>query len=294
MKLVYKFRFFADEFYKIKNAPRHLLDRSSNKWTAVIKIPRDHPEFDNVLNWAKEHKKIIITSMVFVEKIFSESELNSAEILYLSWIDDAPGEMYANEYGTKYEVIKKCKQFEIYKQISPLFCNTSKLSKKKDIQRLFSSEIIISKRLKEIFEREKITGVQIRPVYRPLRIKNIGDAEEILNDKTKQSEDWFHLEVVADANHIVVPPTKYGLRYIDFDKSWRNFYLPECNLISDIDYRSYLYLKRKHWPKTDIARTKEMIMAKYPYPLVIINQRTYQILKKNKVKDFKAEPAYFV
>lgn len=295
MKTVYNLRFFRDEFEKIKDAPKEWIDKkASNSMAMVIKIEQNHPNCENILNWTKKHKKTVIGQTIEVNKIYTKEELTAAEILYIPWLDWAPGEMYGEDYGTKYRTVTKFKQFEIKQQTTPLFCNTSKLSKKKDLQTLFSAEIIISKKLKEILEKEKLTGIDIKPVYRPTKIKDLGDVDEILSDKTKQSTDFFQLIVSANCENIVSPPTVFGEEYINLEHKANNAHIIEYNLISGIDWQSNLYLNKKKWPKTDFAITREKIMAEYPYPLLVITQRAYQILIQNGISGFEAEPAIFI
>lgn len=294
MNREFRFRFFADEFNKIKDAPKHLVDKSSNDLAITIKIKENHHEFDQVLNWAKKHKKSSIGWFVYVDKVFSQEELDNSDALNMSWIDDAPGEMFGESYGTKYKVTKKCKQYEIFEQVSPLFCNTSKLSRKKDLQKIFSSEIIISRRLKELLEEKYLNGFEIKPIFRPTKISNRGDIDEVLSDRFRQSQDYFQLVITSNAGHISSPPTKFGPNYLDLNRKHDIISrLTECDLIENIYWDSSICLNKEYWPKVDFAVTKEKIMSEYPYPLIIISQKAYQILKENEIKGFEVEPAYF-
>lgn len=293
MKILLELSYFKDDFEKIKNRPKELVTYDNGS-RVDIKIPYSHRRTPELLAWTKKYKRVLIGPGASCKKTYSNEELEQAEIFWVNWIDDAPGEMFADDYGTQYELIKKCKQYELKKQITPLFCNTSKLSKTKDIQKLFSSEIIISKRFKEIIEKERLTGVEICPVYRPTKIRDMGDIDEIISDKAKQSTDYFQLKMTANCGHIAAPPTVFGENFILLEKMKYINYIKECNLISGIDWQSSLNIDRNNWPKTDFAVTKELSMSEYPSPLIVISQKVYQIFKKNKIKGYRIEPAYFV
>jgi hypothetical protein len=318
VQIEYSFRFhrdkipqsFIDKFHHLEHEP-------NNTSIFAVRVCTNNHDFKSIFDYW-EHNPENAYSPLALNK-FSESEMRSAEILYLNRIADVPNEMFAEEYGTKYEVLGKggtgkeytmnikgvgqpivtVDSWEIKKQISPLRINVSKLSKK-DIQKTFSDETIISKRLKEILEKNKVTGCKIDPVYRPVKIKESAEDVDYYSDEKKLSKDFYQLNVVPTCGYSV-PPTKFGIKFHKleledqlepnplYDKVIEGF-----RTTAGPGIGTSFYFNRKNWPNTDFAKTSQFRSLQYLHPFIIISQRLYRILKENKVSGFEAEPAYFV
>ncbi len=298
MNIEYEFRFYRVDFTAYEAQFKHLEHKSSNNSVFVIKLLTTHPDFKRVMSFASEHRHTLMTP--FLQHQYSEKELLSAEILYLSFISVVRREMFGEDYGTKYEVIAECDDdITLKQQSTPLRINDRHFSSK-DMQETFSGEVIISERFMTLLEANNITGYRCDPIYRPLKVKESAEDVDYYSEQEQRVKNWFQLVFTAECGY-AVPPTKYGSYLHNFSKQDQTKYKSskywmcgKYRITSDPGIGSAFYFKRNNWPGTNIAVASQLHGTGYYHPFIIISQKVYRLMKEHKITGFKAEPAFLV
>jgi hypothetical protein len=291
MKPIAHFSFFHEEFWTNPDCPKDFVIKDNGS-SVQLSIPIDHPSFDLVLTWAKKHQNISIGDFATISKNYSRDEIEAAE-LFLFAPKDAPGELLAAEYGTKYQLVQKVNQFHIKKQDFPLIINTHRLSKKLDIQKILSNEIVINSRLKVLLESWDASGFELLPVFTPKDVRADGDVDIILDPELVETEHYFQLVVTSATAVIATPNTKIGKETLDFTLEPSKHTLGD-EFIPGIAYDSKIYLKRDKYDGADFVHTHELVFDEYPQPLIFISKRIYELFKINKVTGFDSEPVKLI
>jgi hypothetical protein len=231
-----------------------------------IEIFTDRPEYHQIV------KELVNKDVDFSEwrlAVYSKIEFDSAEIL-----DIETKFMALNPYGDGDDpgqyYDRRCEKCNIYvDQRTDLMIKKKDLGTR-DLLTSWENELLISCKLKAMFESERITGIQFRPVY------------------TKG-------EVVPVAYQLVVsnvlPPCE---RYSDLTV---NINCSQCG------FKSYAAPTDKplKYPKAiqenilDFNRSSEYFgMGFYPRPIIVMSQRVRQLLIGNKVKGVHFTPIALV
>ena len=211
-----------------------------------------------------------------VQRRYTPRELQSAEHLMLEVLPlfEPTGE----ECGTLYDECRACSACGAgARQRSELYLDLRRMPKGRDIAQTFGGEYVISSRLAEALHLHGITGYELRPV---------------LGRKGERSESWHQL-VISSAQVEVVPPTLAG----------RNHLAPEpdparCPMGHVIGFQllSPLYVSRASTHGQDWGFTRQLFGIRQgvfrPYPLMIISQRLYRLLKELKARRFEVEVAH--
>jgi hypothetical protein len=137
-----------------------------------------------------------------IERHYTKQELNVAALfrLHVTAVFEPAGE----ERGTKYDESAACPRCGAgAKQVGSLVLDVKRIPKSKDIAKTIAGEIVVSRRVAELFERHGVTGAALKPV----RMNASSSAE---------SKDWFQLSVDATAVEIV-KPTRVGIDPFDDD-----------------------------------------------------------------------------
>jgi hypothetical protein len=211
---------------------------------------------------------------------YSPEELEAAELLRL--IPTCFFEPEGEDCGTVYDESTACPICHAGRlQVSDLELNVRKIPKRADIAISIASEWVFSRRLAEAVEREGLSGIELRPV--------VGRARG-----TRQlSPDWVQ-PVVTSAPVDVAPATRFGIDPLNDDPSGE--YRCPLGHIAGLNILSELSLVRGSWDKADFAITRQFVGARegvlVPFPLVLISQQFYQLLKREKMRGFKAEVAH--
>lgn len=285
MKKIYEFDYFTDEFRWSLTAPRKLVDnKKSNNFRTTIMLPEDSPNLKQVIDWTAHHTSKLILSRVI--KSYSEKELSSAQYLFFNHISWAPGEMFSEDFGTKFNKIKELKNpinsdkvLRIQEDNSKLICDTRKLLKRQDIQSLLSNEIVISKQLGLELEKNKISGYKTNPVYCLNKV----------NNSFVIDSDWSQL-VINSQPVDINSETIFGLPNIDFEENNQKIKpLIIEGIIPGVSPDSELILD-KNIKKNDFSITTQRVFDLYPYNLVIFSQKVYKLLKGFNIGDSIIEP----
>jgi hypothetical protein len=186
------------------------------------------------------------------------------------------------ECGTEYDESTGCPHCGSgARQITPLFLK-GQISKTRDIKCTIAGEIIVSKRLVELFQQHGITGAEYRPVYHNHR-------------SPIKSQEWFQL-VVPLTNAELVSPTRVGIEPFDDDPEGK-CRCPSGDLIG-LNLLSELYIKSESRGDSDIVATRQFIGCRRgmlrPEREIIVSPKVWHLINAEKLKGFTIKVAYLV
>ncbi len=125
---------------------------------------------------------------------YSPDEIQSAELFRFevrSFFEPA-----GEECGTEYDESAACPECGAgATQVGPLVLAGSRIPKGKDISETIAGEMVVSRRVADLFRRHRATGIDLEPVR--------------VNRGREVSKDWFQLKVPASEAEII-PPTRGG------------------------------------------------------------------------------------
>jgi hypothetical protein len=212
---------------------------------------------------------------------YSRAEIEAAALLHLKIV--SAFEPAGEECGTKYNEAGACpKCGAAAPQITPLYLPEKRIPKSKDISRTIAGEIVVSRRIKELFERHKITGGQLNPV----RYSQKSSAE---------SSAWFQL-ILTNTGAEIAFPTRVGIDPFDEDEKGEgrcsNGDTMGLNLLSEVSIKASTKLE------IDIIGTRQFLGCRRgllrPERQILISPRIYRLLEAEKIKGYKVEVAYLV
>lgn len=235
---------------------------------------------------------------------YSASELKEAPLLHLNIT--TPFRPTGEECGTKYNDAAGCPICGAgAPQITPLFVREQRLPKTRDFCQSWGREVIVSRRVKELFARYGITGARFEMV-RPKKRSNA------------ESTDWFQF-FPENSEAEIVPPTQTGDTlfgdgedsFAKTDTSWVDKLPPgirqgikeqfarmeeeiyNCPFGDSVGLQllSEVTIKASTKPNFDIVATRQFIGCRRglfrQHRLLLITPRLYQLLVSEKIKGFK-------
>lgn len=332
MKTIYRFSYFSNPFHNIEDSPNDLVnfDNGSRAEIKISKSSKDFEpllewtkKHNDILISGSAFEKYIFTEdeqTLFELYYFSlikdvPSEMSGetfgtkyklikkcrklardidASKFAENWLKDKYYDDFLPEDKEiiKKNLIDKYLYINIYEQTSPLYLDTRKLSKKLDIQKTFTDELIISIRLKKLLEKNNISGWKTEPVYRPKKITWNGDVVNVDASTSDLSEEWFQLVVSARAPKMD-KITKFGDQSLSFKKAKSTIPVNDCNLVLGIQHGSWPHFDRAKFPGSDFVCSAEMQVSAHSSPMILISRKLYELLEKNKIKGFETLPAFF-
>jgi hypothetical protein len=165
------------------------------------------------------------------------------------------------------------------RQMSPLHLELRRIPKSRDIALSMGGEYVISQRLARALEQHRITGYQLQPIF---------------SKGGRPTEDWFQLIIPSDCVEMV-PPTRFGSDYLAPEPDSSR--CPQGH-VAGHQLISPVHISRDSLNGNDWAFTRQRLGLRMglirPYPLMIISQRLYQLLKEMKVRNLHAEIAHLV
>ena len=249
-----------------------------------IELGIDDPRFNKIGEIQRETRMATGRSFFYgwiLKRHYSQSELAGADCfrLCITTAFEPSGE----ECGTKYNESTACGRCGSgASQISPLFLDWKRIPKIRDISRTIAGEIVVSKRIVELFRLQGITGAEFRAV----RQSPASSAE---------SKDWFQL-TVQNAEAQIVPPTRTGIDPFDDDPKGE-CRCPEGDLIG-LNLLSEASVRKRTRGNSDIVCTQQFIGARRgllrPERVLLISPKTWQLLEREKLKGWKVEIAHMV
>jgi hypothetical protein len=215
-----------------------------------------------------------------IHRHYTGDELEKAELFLVHHIStfEPPGE----SCGTQYDESTACKHCKAgAQQLTPLFLDWKQFPKSKDIARTIAGEIVVSRRLVEIFKQHSVTGAE----FLPIRNRPASSAE---------SKDWF--QFVADSSDaLIIAPTKTGIHPFDEDILGK-FRCPFNDLIED--RLSEVWISRSSYNRSDIVASRQFIGVRRgllrPERLLFISPKLRRVIEEEKIKGCKLEVAHLL
>ncbi len=250
----------------------------------LVQIASDDPRLPKIGDLQREIRRDCNRSFFHgwhIKRQYSKQEFDLAELFSLAI--NSTFEPAGEECGTKYDESTACPKCGAgAKQVAALFLDWKGIPKNKDISRTIAGEIVVSKRLVELFNQQRITGAE----FRPLRQNPSSSAE---------SKDWFQL-LVQSAKTDVVPPTRAGIDPFDDDPKG------ECrctqgdliglNLLSEVSVKSTTR------DDADMVCTRQFIGTRRgllrPARIILISPKVWRLIESEKLKGYEVEVAHLV
>jgi hypothetical protein len=216
-----------------------------------------------------------------LKRSYSASDIKNAACFHLLF--KSTFEPAGEECGTTYDESTACPRCGAgAKQTSSLFLEVKRIPKSKDVCRTIAGEVVVSRRVAELFARHEITGAELLPV----RSKGASSVE---------SKEWFQLSVQGPEAEISAP-TRVGINPFDDDEK------SECrcplgdliglNLLSEITIAS------TSRGSADITRTRQFIGIRRgllrPEQLILISPKLAKLIESEKLKGCGYEVAHLV
>jgi hypothetical protein len=214
-----------------------------------------------------------------IQRNYSVKELESAELLLLKI--SKTFEPAGLECGTVYNNQNICTICGSgIRQVSELILDFYTMPKNVDIARTISNEIVISQEMAKTLIDNHITGYELSPVHH-----KASQTKATSIAKT----NWQQL-IVKSLVH-VNPLTKTGNGPFDEDEG--DIYRCKNGHTIGLNILSELSIYKNSWDGSDIVATKELLGVSRgllrTYPLLLISQRLYRLMKKMKCKGFNVE-----
>lgn len=187
------------------------------------------------------------------------------------------------ECGTKYDELAGCPKCGAgAAQVSDLFLDWKRIPKNKDICRTIAGEIVVSKRLAEMFRQQGISGAE----FGSLRRTPVSSAD---------SKDWFQLIVQSD-EAAITRPTLAGIDPFDYDPKGE-YRCPMGDLIG-LTLLSEVSVRSSTRGAADIVCTRQYIGARRgllrPERIILISPKVWLRLESEKLKGWEVDVAHLV
>jgi len=210
---------------------------------------------------------------------YTKTELAKATIFRLrtNSIFEPAGE----ECGTTYDEETACPRCGAgAKQTSPLFLNVGRIPQRYDINQTIAGEIVVSKRILDLFAQHGITGAKFMPVRsRPL--------------SSSESKCWFQLNILSITAELI-PPTWVGVNPFDDDKM--NLYRCSRGDLMGLNLLSEVTISSSSRCNADIVCSRQFIGVRRgllrPERIILISPKVRQLFEEEKVKGAEFEIAH--
>ncbi|MDB6018185.1 MAG: hypothetical protein JWR19_2674 [Pedosphaera sp.] len=216
-----------------------------------------------------------------INRCYTASDIAQARLFLLCRI--ATFEPAGEECGTQYDESAACSSCKSKaKQVSPLFLDWKRIPKSKDIARTIAGEVVVSKRMVELFERHSITGAKFGPVcHRPTT--------------SAESKEWFQL-LVKPGYAEVAAPTKMGIN--PFDEDVTGQYRCSHGDLIGLARLSEVSISRSSYNGSDIIASRQFMGTRRgllrPERFLLVSPKLRQLIKKEKLTGCEFEVAHFV
>jgi hypothetical protein len=216
-----------------------------------------------------------------IRRRYTSKELAAAELFHM-WVS-AIFEPAGEETHTLYDESEACSFCGAgRRQVGDLCLDVSRIPKRADLAKTISDEVVVSARLAAVLAAEGVTGVDFLPV------RHRGKGRLV-------TPDWLQLRVTSPPVE-VVEPTQYGLGPFDYDA--KGEYRCPLGHTAGLNLISELHLERSTWRGEDFCATRQLVGVKRgllrPRPSLLVSQRVYSLLKREKARGFKVDVAYLM
>jgi len=191
-----------------------------------------------------------------VDRCYTRQELLAAELLHLMITGTAAEGR--DMYGTRFDWSQACRGcWSGLVQMTDLIIDKTKMGKK-DIAKTYTSEVIISGRLAQLFQEAQLEGYELRPVHHH-------------SDRLRDEPVLYQL-LVTHTLPSVIPPTQVRT-------------CSDCGR-AGLELFAELYYHRQDLERTG---TKDFNQTREWYHWIIISQKVYRLLLEHKIRNFKVE-----
>lgn len=209
---------------------------------------------------------------------YSSRELHAASLLRLKIT--SVFEPASEECGTKYDESMACPRCGAgAKQITPLFLDVTRIPKGKDISRTIAGELVVSRRVMELFARHGITGATLSPICSG-------------RSSSEESNDWFQL-AVPNATADIIAPTRVGIDPFDDDETC----MCRCVLgdLLGLNLLSEVTIAASTLCDTDFACSRQFIGTRQgllrPERIILISPKVASLIESEKIRGGEIEVA---
>jgi hypothetical protein len=247
-----------------------------------VEVATNDPRFDAIGRLQKETRERTDRSFFYgwiLRRRYSKAEKEAAALFKLKVTSTF--EPAGEECGTKYDESTACPRCGAgARQTTPLYLPEKRIPKSKDISRTIAGEIVVSRRVVELFTRHGITGAELSPV----RSSPSSSAE---------SKDWFQL-TVRSTNAEVAAPTRVGIDPFDDDEKGE-CRCPLGDLIG-LNVLSEVSIKSASRDDADIISTRQFVGMRRgllrPERIILVSQKVRQMIESEKLKGVEIEVAH--
>lgn len=199
---------------------------------------------------------------------FAKKEIEKAEILMMNVDDDAKD---SENLDPTYRTCEACKRKVPLLERSSLHVDFKRI-RKFDFTTTYSGpeEIIVSDRMRRIFQEEGITGVDYGPVFQ-------------LGTDSSRIEEFYHLKLLEGIGSLVEPSFVEKENLCD-----------KCGMYKTYICKTLFYFRRESWQGYDICFTRDWFGGPPQGKWLIVSPKMYKVLTQNRVKYVYFHPAYFV
>ncbi len=214
-----------------------------------------------------------------IRRRYSKTELEAATLFHLKVTSTF--EPAGEECGTKYDQTTACPRCGAgARQTTSLCLPEKRIPKSKDVSRTIAGEIVVSRRVVELFVRHEITGAELLPI----RSNSSSSAE---------SKDWFQLKV-PNANAEIVAPTRVGIDPFDDDTKG------ECRCPLDdligLNLLSEVSIESSSRGDDDIISTRQFVGTRRgllrPERIILVSPKVRRLIESEKLKGVEIEVAH--
>jgi hypothetical protein len=215
-------------------------------------------------------------TMCEVSNRYTPRELQAAERLKVEfWPFFMPS---GEECGTRYDEARACPLCGAgAPQLGELRLNVGRIPKSRDLAVTPGAEFVVSARLVKAMRAHRMTGFQLRPVL----------------SKGGRPTDAWHQLLIPSATVKATPPTLFGGSYLTPEPDEAR--CPQGHVLGR-RLLSPLHVARSSLEPLDWQALKGLLGSRQglfrPYPLFIISQRLYRLLKELKVRNLNEEVAH--
>ena len=260
---------FANRLFR-PDEGKHLAEGNVRK----VEIPGDDPRLLKISDLQKQIENEFGRAFFYgweVRRSYSKDELESAALFHLQITSTF--EPAGEECGTKYDESTACSHCGAgAKQTSRLFLDLKRIPKSKDICRTIAGEMLVSRRVAELFSRHGITGVELFPV-------------QSNSARAAKSMDWFQLGVL-NSTATIAKPTRVGIDPFDYDLD-REYCCPLGDLIG-LSLLSEVTIESASRGNADFISTRQFVGIRQgllrPERLVLVSPRVWSIIASEKIK----------
>jgi hypothetical protein len=214
-----------------------------------------------------------------IRRRYSKAEIAAAELFHfrVTSVFEPAGE----ECGTKYDESAACPHCGAgARQITPLYLPEKRIPKSKDFSRTIAGEIVVSRRVFELFSRKGITGAELRPIHAS-------------PSSSAESPNWFQL-LVSNEDVEVVSPTCVGTDPFDEDEKGE-YRCPNGDLIG-LNLLSEMFIKSASRGDADIISTRQFVGTRRgllrPERIILISPKVRNLIISEKIKGIENEVAH--